>query len=210
MIEHNLFSLFIHLDVHIKEFIAAYHNYFYLVLFVTIFAETGFIFFPFLPGDTLLFVSGSLSNSSNLNIFFMAIIITVAAFMGDNCNYFIGRKLGSALLSKSKSKFIQKKFLLKTHDYFADYGAKTVILARLIPIIRSFAPFVAGIGQMNYISFLVFSFIGSIIWVTLFLGSGFLFGKIPFINNHLSLLMLIILLLSIMPVIKMVIHEVRK
>ncbi len=206
----NYFSLIVHFDIYIRGFISLYHNYFYLVLFLIIFAETGFIFFPFLPGDSLLFVSGSLVSSSNLNLYFIAIIIILAAFLGDNVNYFIGKTVGFTFLNKRNSKFINKKFLIKTHDYYELYGTKTVILARLIPIVRSFAPFVAGIGRMNYIYFLIFSFFGSAIWVTLFFGGGYILGGIPIIYNHLSLIMFFILILSLVPVVKMVLNQIKK
>jgi membrane-associated protein len=205
----ELINIILHLDKYLLEVVNTYHNYFYIILFIVIFCETGLVVTPFLPGDSLLFLAGGLAGAGNLEFFVLAITIIVAAFCGDNCNFFIGKFLGEKLFSNPKSKIFRHDILRKTHDFYERHGRKTIILARFVPLIRTFAPFVAGLGYMPYSRFIGFSFIGSILWVTILLGGGFLFGNLPFIKQHLSLIILLVVILSVLPIVKMVYDEIK-
>jgi membrane-associated protein len=176
---------------------------------LVIFAETGLVVTPFLPGDSLLFVAGGLAASGHLDFAILAGTIFAAAFLGDNSNFFIGKFLGETLFKNPKSKIFRRDILNKTHDFYERNGRKTVIIARFLPLIRTFAPFVAGVGHMKYVRFIGFSFIGSFLWVGIFLGGGFLFGNIPFIKTHLSIIILLVMILSVLPIFKMVFDEIK-
>lgn len=202
--------LILHLDKYIETVVATYHNYFYLLLFVVIFCETGLVVTPFLPGDSLLLVTGGLAGTGNLNLVILAVIIFSAAFLGDNSNFLIGRTLGNRLFKNPNSKIFRRDILDKTHDFYEHHGTKTVVIARFIPLMRTFAPFVAGIAQMKYLRFISFSFIGSFLWVTIFLGGGFLFGNLPAVKNHLSLIILGVMIISIIPMLKIIISEIQR
>lgn len=203
----HFIQLILHLDIYLADVVNQYHNYFYVILFFVIFCETGLVITPFLPGDSLLFVTGSLAATGNLNLAILAIIIFAGAFLGDNSNFFIGKFLGEALFKNPKSKIFRRDLLHKTHNFYEHNGSKTVVLARFIPLIRTFAPFVAGIGRMHYPRFIGFSLLGSALWVLVFLGGGFLFGNLPIIKNHLSLIILIVMILSVTPIIKLLLSE---
>lgn len=205
----ELINVILHLDKYLIEVVNSYHNYFYIILFIVIFCETGLVVTPFLPGDSLLFLAGGLAGAGNLDFFILAFTIIIAAFCGDNCNFFIGRFLGEKLFSNPKSKIFRRDILRKTHDFYEHHGRKTIILARFVPLIRTFAPFVAGLGYMPYSRFIGFSFLGSILWVTILLGGGFLFGNLPMVKQHLSLVIILVVVLSILPMIKMVYDEIR-
>lgn len=202
-------ELILHLDKYLNEVVHLYHNYFYVILFLVIFCETGLVVTPFLPGDSLLFVAGSLAAHGSLDFTILALAIFTGAFLGDNSNFFIGKFLGDHLFKNPKSKIFRRDILNKTHDFYERHGRKTVILARFIPLIRTFAPFVAGIGHMPYFRFISFSFIGSVSWVVIFLGGGYLFGNIPVVHEHLSLIILIVMVLSVIPIVKMFLDELR-
>lgn len=201
--------LILHLDKYLGEVVNTYHNFFYAILFIVIFCETGLVVTPFLPGDSLLFVAGGLAAAGNLDFSILALTIFVAAFLGDNSNFFIGKFLGETLFKNPNSKIFRRDILNKTHDFYERHGRKTVVIARFIPLIRTFAPFVAGIGKMRYSSFIGFSLFGSLLWVTIFLGGGYLFGNIPVIKNHLSLIILVVMFISVLPVIKMIWDEIK-
>lgn len=205
----DFIHLLLHLDKYIGAAVATYHNYFYLLLFIVIFCETGLVVTPFLPGDSLLLVTGGLAGSGQLNFFILAIIIFCAAFFGDNCNFIIGKTLGEKLFKNPKSKIFRQDILERTHNFYERHGAGTIIVARFIPLMRTFAPFVAGIAHMKYIKFISFSFVGSFLWVSIFLGGGFLFGNLPVVKDHLSLIILAVMCISIIPIIKTVISEMR-
>lgn len=205
----DFIQLILHLDIYLIQAVNTYHTYFYLILFLVIFCETGLVVTPFLPGDSLLFIAGSIAANDSLDLSLLAITIIVAAFCGDNSNYVIGRFLGNKLFTNPKSKIFRKDILDKTHDFYGRHGRKTVILARFMPFIRTFAPFVAGLGQMDYLRFIGFSFIGSVIWVVIFLGGGYLFGNIPFIKENLSLIILSVIFLSVIPIVSVVWGEVK-
>lgn len=203
----EIIHLILHLDKYIGVVVNTYHNYFYLLLFLVIFCETGLVITPFLPGDSLLFVTGGLASAGILDFHFLAFTIFIAAFFGDNSNFFIGKFLGTKLFKNPTSKIFRRKLLDKTHVFYEKHGVQTIIIARFIPLIRTFAPFVAGIAEMRYIIFIFFSFISSILWVTIFLGGGFLFGNLPMIKNHLSLIILVVMVVSIIPMLKTISHE---
>lgn len=202
-------QLILHLDKYLGEVVNQYHNYFYVILFLVIFAETGLVVTPFLPGDSLLFVAGGLAASGNLDFVILAITIFAAAFLGDNSNFFIGKFLGETLFKNPNSKIFRRDILDKTHDFYERNGRKTVIIARFLPLIRTFAPFVAGVGHMKYSRFIGFSIIGSFLWVGIFLGGGFLFGNIPFVKTHLSIIILLVMVLSVLPIFKMIWDEIK-
>lgn len=190
----------LHIDKHLIEIVGNYHVWTYLLLFAIIFCETGFVVTPFLPGDSLLFAAGTISalDGNPLNITMLLIILLIAAFGGDNTNYWIGRAIGQKVYEKDY-KLINRKNLNKTHDFYEKHGGKTLIIARFMPIVRTFAPFIAGVGKMTYKQFLLFSGAGNIIWVGFFLIAGYFFGNIPFVKNNFSLVIILIILISVMP-----------
>ncbi len=171
----------------------------YALLFGIIFLETGLVVTPFLPGDSLLFVAGTLSATSSLNIFVLYFILLFAAIIGDNFNYWIGRFIGQKVFSKENSRFFKKEYLEKTRAFYAKYGVKAIILARFMPIIRTFSPFVAGIGRMHYPRFLMFDILGGFLWITIFTWGGYFFGNLPLVKNNFKTAILLIIFLSILP-----------
>lgn len=197
----GIIDFILHIDAHLLELTNTYGIWIYVILFVIVFCETGLVVTPFLPGDSLLFATGAIIAlpGSELNLFLMAIVIMVAAILGDATNYYIGKTVGVKIFS-IKSRFIKKEYLDKTHVFYEKHGGKTIIYARFIPIIRTFAPFVAGIGTMNYSRFFTFNVVGAILWVVLFLGAGYLFGNISFIKNNFSLVILTIIVVSLLPI----------
>jgi membrane-associated protein len=190
----------LHIDRHLLEIVTNYQTWTYLILFAIVFCETGLVVTPFLPGDSLLFASGAIAAmpSHPLSLPLLLLIFFVAAFTGDNTNYFIGRFLGHKVYEKDY-KLIRRKYLDQTHAFYEKHGGKTLIIARFMPIIRTFAPFVAGVGSMRYLRFLLFSIIGNIIWVSLFCLAGYLFGDIPFVKNNFSMVIIGIILVSLLP-----------
>ncbi len=197
----------IHFDKYLGEIINNFGGFAYLFLFLIVFLETGLVFTPFLPGDSLLFVAGAFAAQDVLNILLLFVLLSAAAVLGDSVNYWVGFKLGDKI---SKSRFIKKEHLDRTHEFYRKHGGKTIILARFVPIVRTFAPFVAGVGKMNYKKFFGFNFIGGIIWVALFLFAGFFFGNIPFVEERLTLFILIIIFLSFVPIIVEFVRHKRK
>jgi membrane-associated protein len=193
----NLIDLFLHLDQYIGVIIQTYGTATYLILFFIIFAETGLVFFTFFPGDTLLFVAGTFASTGVINFFWLFVILSLAAIFGDNVNYSIGKYLGKAVFLKRH--WVKEENIEKTKDFFEKHGGKTIIFARFIPIIRSFAPFVAGIGRMNYIRFFLFNITGAILWTLSMLTLGYYFGAIPFVKNNLSIIIIAIVILSWIP-----------
>jgi membrane-associated protein len=188
----------VHLDKHLDTVIGNYGAWTYPILFVIIFAETGFVFTPFLPGDSLLFASGALAARGLLNVGLVFVLLGGAAILGDTVNYWIGKYLGDYIL-KRHSRWIKKKHLDQTHAFFEKYGGKTIIIARFVPIVRTFAPFVAGLGAMTYSKFLAYNVIGGVGWVVLCLGAGYFFGNLQVVKDHFSLVIMAIVLISIMP-----------
>lgn len=188
----------LHIDKHLVDIVNEYQSWTYLILFIIIFCETGLVVTPFLPGDSLLFAAGTIAalDGNPLNIGTLMILIFAAAFIGDNTNFNIGRYLEHFVCEK---KLIKKEYLDKTHAFYEKHGGKTLVIARFMPIIRTFAPFVAGVGEMKYRRFIMFSLIGNSIWVSSFLSAGYLFGNIPFIKNNFTIVVLIIIFVSLLP-----------
>ncbi len=193
----NPIDLILNFDKYIGIIMQNYGSLAYLILFLIIFSETGLVLTPFLPGDSLLFIVGTFASQGILNVYALFIIITIAAILGDTVNYFIGNYFGEKVYSKSK--FFKKEYLEKTKEFYKKYGNKTIFLARFIPIIRTFAPFVAGVGKMNYKNFLSYNIIGGITWVAIFIFSGYFFGTIPFVQENLTLIILFIIIISFIP-----------
>ncbi|MCX5713435.1 MAG: VTT domain-containing protein [Candidatus Omnitrophica bacterium] len=176
-------DLFIHIDHHLGDMINVLGPAAYLMLFAIIFAETGLVVTPFLPGDSLLFMTGAIAALGSLNIFALFALLGMAAVIGDSVNYAVGKYLGLKMFKK-ESRFLKAEYIERTHRFYEKYGAKTIVLARFVPIVRTFAPFVAGMGSMNYAKFLTYNVAGGVLWVGLFLFGGFLFGNIPVIKNN--------------------------
>ncbi len=199
----------LHLDVHLAQVIQQYGSWTYGILFCVIFCETGLVVMPFLPGDSLLFVAGALTakNPDVLNIGFLFGLLYFAAVAGDNTNYAIGRFLGLKLFTKPDSKFFRKDYLDRTHSFYEKYGKKTIILARFVPIVRTFAPFVAGLGRMSYLTFLTFDLLGGALWIGSLTFAGYFFGNIEFIQKNLTVVIFSIIFLSILPAIIEVVRE---
>lgn len=187
----------------LSDLVDQLHIGFYFIFCLIIFCETGLVVTPFLPGDSLLFAAGTLagglSMNGGLNIYMLVIILFIAAFAGDNTNYFIGRFTGPKIFT-SNNRFVNKEYLVKTHNFYERNGGKTIIIARFIPIIRTFAPFVAGIGTMAYSRFLLFSFLGNLFWINLFLWAGFLLGTNAWVQQHFTIVELTIIVISLLPV----------
>lgn len=192
-----LLELFTHLDQNLILIIQAYGFLIYPLLFLIIFLETGLVVTPFLPGDSLLFASGTLASRGLIDISLIFLICSIAAIAGDSVNYMIGKFIGGRII---RSRFVKQEYLIRTQNFYEKHGGKTIILARFIPIIRTFAPFVAGIGKMKYRKFLVFNIIGGILWTALFIFTGFFFGNIPFIKNNFSIVIMAIIIISFIPV----------
>lgn len=195
----KLIDLLLHFDTHLSVLIQNCGAWTYLILFGIIFAETGFVVTPFLPGDSLLFVLGTFSAQGAFNPIILAGILMLAAILGDSVNYAIGKYLGSHLIHTKRIPFFRKEHLDKTHHFYKKYGSKTIVLARFIPIIRMFAPFVAGIVRMDYTKFFIYNVVGGMLWVGIFVFGGFYFGNIPIVKEHFSLVVLLIICISIMP-----------
>jgi len=204
-----LIDLFLHLDEHLSVIIQTYGTWTYLLLLLVIFMETGFVVTPFLPGDSLLFAAGTFASpalGSALNIWIMWGLLCLAAVAGDTVNYWIGHFIGPRAFS-GEIRFLKKEYLDRTHDFYERHGGKTIVLARFIPIIRTFAPFVAGVGAMSYGHFIAFNVVGGVAWVTLFLWGGYFFGTLPFVQNNFSFVVLGIIFISVLPAILEVLKE---
>jgi membrane-associated protein len=192
-------DLVLHLDKHLLALVQEHGVWVYLILFLIIFCETGLVVTPFLPGDSLLFVAGALTATGAMELQVLASLLIVASFMGDNTNYWIGRYVGPKVFSRERSRLLNPKHLEQTHRFYEIHGGKAIILARFFPIIRTFAPFVAGIGRMDYRRFLPYSLAGGVVWVGSLVLAGYFFGNIPFIKQNLTLVIFGIVLLSILP-----------
>ena len=193
-----LIDLFLHLDKHLHEIISNYGTLTYVILFGVIFAETGFVFTPFLSGDSLLFAAGTFAALGSLNVHLLFLLLTVAAILGDTVNYWVGSYLGPKVFDK-KIRFLKKEHLEKTHQFYEKHGGKTIIIARFVPIIRTFAPFVAGIGAMTYSKFILYNIAGAILWCALFIYGGYFFGNLPIVKNNFSIVIVVIIFISILP-----------
>ena len=197
----NPLDLILHLDVYLDLLVTNYGLWIYAILFLVIFCETGLVVMPFLPGDSLLFIAGAVAAGGGMDPVLLAGLLMLAAILGDSTNYVIGRTAGERLFSNPNSKIFRRDYLQKTHDFYDKHGGKTVTLARFLPILRTFAPFVAGIAKMPYPRFFGFSVLGTILWVGGLVTLGYFFGNVPFIKKNLSLLVVFIILLSLVPMI---------
>jgi membrane-associated protein len=198
---HFVIDFILHIDVHLAELVAQYGIWVYGILFLILFCETGLVVTPFLPGDSLLFVAGALAAlpSNDLNVHVMVALMAVAAIVGDAVNYTIGRVFGERLFSNPDSKIFRRSYLDKTHKFYEKHGGKTIILARFVPIVRTFAPFVAGMGHMSYRHFAAYNVIGALVWVLLFTYAGYIFGDLPIVQENLKLLIVAIIVVSVLP-----------
>jgi membrane-associated protein len=198
---HLFLDYFLHLDVHLNEVIRDYGTWTYLLLFLIIFCETGMVATPILPGDSLLFTAGALAamDGSPLKIELLFLLLGAAAVGGDTVNYWIGHLVGPRVFTREKSLFFRKEYLDRTHRFYERYGGKTIIIARFIPIIRTFAPFVAGIGSMTYLKFISYNVIGGLVWIAAFLFGGYYFGNIPLVKKNFTFVIMAIIVISVMP-----------
>jgi membrane-associated protein len=197
----QLIDLFLHLDKYLGEIIAQYGTLTYLLLFLVIFMETGLVVTPFLPGDSLLFAAGTFASpalGSPLNIWVLWGLLFLAAVLGDTINYWIGHSIGPRAFS-GNVRFLKKEYLDRTHAFYEKYGGKTIVLARFVPIVRTFAPFVAGVGAMTYGKFFSYNVVGAFLWVTIFTWGGYFFGSLPFVQENFSLIVIAIIAISVLP-----------
>ncbi|EMH0087201.1 DedA family protein [Proteus sp. G4377] len=205
-----LIDFILHIDVHLAELVAQYGTWVYAILFLIIFCETGLVVTPFLPGDSLLFVAGALSalDTNDVNVHIMVLLLLFAAILGDAVNYSIGRIFGEKLFSNPNSRIFKREYLDKTHAFYEKHGGKAIILARFVPIVRTFAPFVAGMGKMSYRHFAFYNVTGAIAWVLLFTYAGYFFGDLDIVQKNLKLLIVAIIVISILPgVIEVIRHR---
>lgn len=194
-----LWDLALHLDRHLAAFVAQHGVWVYALLFVIVFCETGLVVTPFLPGDSLLFVVGALAAAGGMDIGTVMAVLILAALCGDNVNYWIGRWVGPRIFKARESRWLNPKHLERTHAFYERHGGKTIILARFVPIVRTYVPFVAGLGAMPYLRFLAFSVVGALVWVFSLCLAGYFFGNLPIVKNNLTVVILLIVLLSISP-----------
>ena len=203
-----IIDFILHIDQHLTELAAQYGVWIYGILFLIIFCETGLVVMPLLPGDSLLFAAGSIAAIGEMNIHLMVVLLIIAAILGDAVNFVIGKYFGEKLFSNPNSKIFKQSHLQKTQQFYAKHGGKTIILARFIPIVRTFAPFVAGMGHMTYHHFLAYNVIGGVLWVTIFSYLGYFFGNLPIVKDNLSLVLVAIIVLSILPgIIEIIRHK---
>ena len=195
----SFIDLFLHLDKHLADLVIHYGSWVYGILTIIVFCETGLVIAPFLPGDSLLFAIGALCAVGSLNPFIIAPLLFIAAISGDNLNYWFGRTIGSKAFSNPESKIFKQSYLQKTQSFYTNYGSKTIVIARFVPIVRTFAPFVAGLGKMNYRTFLSFSVGGALLWIILLISAGYFFGQIEFVKKNFSVVVLAIIAISILP-----------
>ena len=198
---HTLLDFVLHLDKHLVEIVNNYGVLSYAILFAIILAETGLVIMPFLPGDSLLFATGAIAAIGSLNVWFIITILGIAAILGDTMNYMIGHFFGKKIVDNPKIPFINQEHIDKTQQFYKKHGGKTIILARFVPIVRTFAPFVAGVGKMNYSKFISYNIIGGLIWVSLFTLLGYFFGNLPFIKDNFHYAVFAIIGLSLVPMV---------
>ena len=209
----QLVDIILHIDVHLQQLAVQYGLWVYGIVFLIIFCETGLVVLPLLPGDSLIFAAGSLASTSGagINPHLLFLIIFAAAVLGDNVNYWVGRRIGAAAFQRDDARFLKRKYLDQTRAFYQKHGVKTIILARFVPIVRTFAPFVAGVGAMPYARFLSYDLVGGLAWVGIFVYSGYYFGRLPMVRHNFSLVILAIILVSLVPpLIEVLKHRRRK
>jgi len=194
-----LFDLLMHMESHLDSIIRNYGLWTYAIFFLIIFCETGLVVTPFLPGDSLLFAGGTFAALGSFDAAWLILLLSLAAITGDTTNYWIGFMAGPKVFKKEKSRWLNKEYLYRAHRFYEKYGGKTIVLARFVPIIRTFAPFVAGVGSMSYPRFILYNVTGGTAWVAIFIGGGYFWGNIPFVRQHFSLVIFAIIILSILP-----------
>jgi len=197
----GVIEFILHIDRHLDVIIKSFGSWTYLLLFIIIFCETGLVVTPFLPGDSLLFVLGAFSAVGSTKLLWVLVVLICAAIIGDSVNYSLGKLFGERLLAKGDHRFFKREHVERTHRFYEKYGGKTIILARFVPIVRTFAPFVAGIGKMSYLKFLAYNVVGGILWVAIFVLAGYFFGNIPLIKEHFTIVIFVIIIISLLPVI---------
>ncbi|BCX14338.1 MAG: membrane protein [Patescibacteria group bacterium] len=197
----GIFEFILHIDTHLGEIISQYGTLTHLILFFIIFAETGFVFTPFLPGDSLLFAAGAFAALGSLHLTWLLLILFAAAVLGDTVNYWIGHFFGQKIVDNPKIPFINQEHIDKTQEFYKKHGGKTIFLARFVPIVRTFAPFVAGVGKMHYGKFISYNIFGGFVWTFVFTLAGYWFGNIPQVREHFSLVVLAIILISVLPIV---------
>ncbi|MFO1365104.1 MAG: DedA family protein [Moraxella sp.] len=202
-----LVNFILHIGDHLQELVNNYGNWIYAILFAIVFCETGLVVLPFLPGDSMLFAAGTIAAVGDMNIFVLIGLLIVAAILGDFVNFEIGKHFGQKLFSNPNSKIFKQSYLQKTHDYYERYGGRTIIIARFIPIVRTFAPFVGGMGNMNYAQFARYNIVGAVLWVVSFTTLGYFFGQLPFVKEHFSWIMIAIIVFSVVPMIVEIIRH---
>jgi len=192
-------DIFIHLDLHLIWLIQHFGVWVYLIVFIIVFCETGLVVTPFLPGDSLLFGLGALAAIGDLNVAWLFVLLSSAAIAGDTVNYFIGKYVGPKVFHQDTNRFLKREYLEKTRRFYEKYGGKTIVIARFVPIIRTFAPFVAGIGAMTYSKFIIYNVLGGIAWVAVFIFGGYYFGNLPVVKNNFTLVIMAIIIISVLP-----------
>jgi membrane-associated protein len=206
-----IIDMLLHVDKYLNSVIQQFGPWTYLILFAIIFAETGFVITPFLPGDSLLFAVGAFSAAGSLKVSWIFFLLSAAAIIGDSVNYAIGKIFGEKLVKIANSRILKKEYLDKTHRFFEKYGGKTIVIARFVPIVRTFAPFVAGLGKMSYFRFFAYNVVGGILWVSILVFSGYFFGNMPVVKENFSLVIYAIIIISILPgIIEFLRHKMRK
>ncbi|HEY7480066.1 MAG TPA: DedA family protein [Gemmatimonadales bacterium] len=195
----SIIDFFLHLDQHLSEVISQYGVWTHLILFLIVFAETGLVVTPFLPGDSLLFAAGTFAALGSLDLGLLVVLLTGAAILGDTVNYWVGAWIGPRAFS-GNIKLLRKDYLDRTHAFYEKHGGKTIIIARFVPIIRTFAPFVAGVGAMSYPRFITYNIVGAVLWVGLFVPAGYFFGNIPVVRENFTLVILAIIAISVLPI----------
>lgn len=195
----KLVDLFLHLDKHLNDIISQYGSWTYLILFLIVFCETGLVVTPFLPGDSLLFAAGAFAALGSLNVFWLFVLLSIAAIAGDTVNYWLGHWVGPKVFHRENVRFLNRKHLERTHAFYERYGGKTIIIARFVPIVRTFAPFVAGIGSMSYWRFIAYNVIGGVAWVAICVFAGYYFGNLEIVKKNFSLVIIAIVLISVLP-----------
>jgi len=203
----HVMDLLLHLDKHLAALLAQYGSWVYAILFLIIFVETGLVVMPFLPGDSLLFVAGALWAVSGMNVHALALALVVAAILGDSVNYAVGNYLGPKVFHWEDSRWFNRKALDRTHAFYEKHGGKTIVIARFLPFLRTFAPFVAGIGSMTYVRFAAYNVFGALLWVVSLVYAGYFFGNLPIIRNNLTLVILAIIGLSLLPLVIAFVRE---